>query len=120
MTGLDNFPYLDDSQKKRFLDLMLSDGHLRPESSIAFIGTMLSDEATLLPAQGDRYRHWKGNVYIVVGLAIDTETDEIRVQYEREDPAARKPYPFSRTLRNFTETVERAGVPRFARITGAE
>ena len=38
-----------------------------------------------IPKSGEVYRHYKGNMYIVVGHAHDTESDEILVLYKHYD-----------------------------------
>ena len=32
---------------------------------------------------GKRYRHFKGKIYVVIDIAVHTETDEIMVVYKR-------------------------------------
>lgn len=60
-----------------------------------------------------RYRHFKGNEYVVIGLATHSETQEQLVVY-RPDYGDRALWV--RPLAMFQETVEVAGaqVPRFA------
>lgn len=62
-----------------------------------------------------RYRHYKGNEYIVIGVARHSETDEELVVY-RQDYGERGLWV--RPLAMFLETVEIDGeqVPRFAYI----
>ena len=59
-----------------------------------------------------RYRHYKGNEYIVVGVARHSETEEELVVY-RQDYGERRLWV--RPLAMFVETVNRDGslVPRF-------
>ena len=59
-----------------------------------------------------RYRHYKGNEYIVLGIARHSETDEQLVVY-RQDYDERGLWV--RPLTMFTETVEVDGrrIPRF-------
>ncbi|WP_291057400.1 DUF1653 domain-containing protein [Herbiconiux sp.] len=64
-----------------------------------------------------RYRHYKGNDYVVVGIARHSETEEELVVYH---PAAGDPSAlWVRPLAMFAETVEVDGalVPRFARLS---
>lgn len=77
----------------------------------------------MMPAiESGTYRHYKGNLYEVLGLARHSETLEplviYRALYESADfgPDAL----WARPLVMFTETVTIAGVqvPRFARVTG--
>jgi hypothetical protein len=59
-----------------------------------------------------RYRHYKGNEYIVLGIARHTETEEELVVY-RQDYGERALWVRPRTM--FQETVEIDGkrLPRF-------
>jgi hypothetical protein len=59
-----------------------------------------------------RYRHYKGNEYIVLGIARHSETEEELVVY-RQDYGARGLWV--RPLAMFLETIELDGqrVPRF-------
>mgnify|MGYP002623597647 CR=1 FL=1 len=65
--------------------------------------------------QPGRYRHYKGNEYIVLGVARHSETEEELVVY-RQDYGDRGLWV--RPLRMFAETVEVNGTrqPRFAWI----
>jgi len=65
-----------------------------------------------------RYRHYKGNEYIVIGVARHSETDEELVVY-RPDYGEREMWVRPKTM--FLESVELDGrqVPRFEFI-GAE
>ena len=58
-----------------------------------------------------RYRHYKGNLYDVVGLALHSETEEALVIYQ---PVGGSQL-WARPLSMFVETVEVDGkrVPRF-------
>ena len=51
-----------------------------------------------------RYKHFKGNYYLVVGTALNTETEEVMVIYKAlyEDGQV-----FARPISSFTEKVER-------------
>ncbi|MBN7798732.1 DUF1653 domain-containing protein [Parahaliea mediterranea] len=62
-----------------------------------------------------RYRHYKGNDYIVEGVARHSETEELLVVYR---PCYGEGALWVRPLAMFVETVEVDGepVPRFARI----
>ncbi len=66
-----------------------------------------------------RYRHYKGNEYIVVGVARHSETDEELVVY-RQDYGERGLWVRPKTM--FFETIEVNGklVPRFELIEGKE
>lgn len=59
------------------------------------------------------YRHYKGNRYVVLGIARHSETEEQLVVY-RQDYGSRELWV--RPLAMFEETVSSAGeeVPRFA------
>lgn len=61
-----------------------------------------------------RYRHYKGNDYIVEGVARHSETEELLVVYR---PCYGEGALWVRPLAMFVETVEVDGepVPRFAR-----
>ena len=67
--------------------------------------------------QPDRYRHYKGNEYIVIGVALHRETREELVVYRQEygDHGL-----WVRPKRMFMETVEVEGraVPRFQFLGG--
>lgn len=60
-----------------------------------------------------RYRHFKGGLYEVVGVATDSETEEPVVVYKSADGRL-----WTRSLAMFAEAVERDGVtrPRFERL----
>lgn len=62
-----------------------------------------------------RYRHYKGNDYIVLGVARHSETDEEFVVY-RQDYGDRSLWVRPKTM--FVETVSVSGqtVPRFERV----
>ena len=67
--------------------------------------------------QAGVYRHYKGNLYLALGLAREDETDETVVVYTRLYP--RQGLPMStRRLAVWSETVETAEgrVPRFAYV----
>jgi hypothetical protein len=66
-----------------------------------------------------RYRHYKGNEYLVLGVARHSETEEELVVY-RQDYGDRGLWV--RPLAMFVETVEVAGqrVPRFQYLGPAE
>lgn len=68
------------------------------------------------PKPGDRYRHFKGDLYRVVLLAEHSNDDEWLVVYEPLYESPDAPY-FARPLREWNEIVERDGVRhvRFAR-----
>jgi hypothetical protein len=53
---------------------------------------------------GRVYKHFKGNYYLVVGTALNTETEEVMVIYKAlyEDGQV-----FARPISSFTEKVER-------------
>ena len=63
------------------------------------------------------YRHFKGTVYVVVGIARHSETEEALVVYHREG----FPDLWVRPVTMWIEFVERDGYrgPRFSRITEA-
>ena len=65
-----------------------------------------------------RYRHYKGNEYIVLGIARHSETEEELVVY-RQDYGERGLWV--RPLKMFMDTVEAGGqwVPRFEYIGDA-
>lgn len=56
---------------------------------------------------GQVYRHHSGTEYLVVGLAFDCKTNDLRVQYT---PIVAGAVVFSRPASDFTE-------PRFTRLT---
>ena len=62
-----------------------------------------------------RYRHFKGNEYLVLGVARHSETDEALVVYR---PLYGDGGLWVRPLAMFTEAVTRDGVsrPRFERV----
>jgi hypothetical protein len=70
------------------------------------------------------YRHHKGKLYRVLGLARHSETEEVMVLYGPMYPTD-WPHLVARPLRNFDEVVPAAvgnsasatgGVPRFTRV----
>lgn len=65
--------------------------------------------------QPGRYRHYKGNLYEVIGVARNSETEEPLVVYRCLSDGNSL---WVRPLLMFLETVKVAGqdVPRFARI----
>ena len=69
------------------------------------------------PKEGEVYRHYKGNSYKVVGIALHSNTDEFMVVYEPlyENPAAPL---FTRPLKEWREVVEWEGkqVERFVKV----
>jgi hypothetical protein len=68
---------------------------------------MVTDDATVTPGV---YRHFKGGIYTVIGVATDTETEEQVVVYQSENGRL-----WTRPIAMFTETVDRDGYigPRF-------
>jgi hypothetical protein len=78
------------------------------------------DLVPLLPADapqaGEVYRHYKGDLYIVFDLALNSD-DEWMVIYQAhyKNPAAKY---FTRPLREWREIVEWEGhkIPRFVKI----
>lgn len=57
---------------------------------------------------GRRYRHFKGRIYIVIDLAVNTESDEIMVIYKCfTDPLV----TWCRPLSMFTSDVDRKKYP---------
>lgn len=67
------------------------------------------------PAPGERYRHFKGNEYLVLHIATHSETLEAYVVYQA---LYGQRGIWVRPLEMFTEQVTRDGVtqPRFARM----
>ena len=67
--------------------------------------------------QPGRYRHFKGNEYTVLGVALHSETQEELVVYRQEYGDHRL---FVRPKKMFLETVEVGGqaVPRFRYLGG--
>lgn len=65
------------------------------------------------PVTPGRYRHFKGGIYDVVGVATDSETEEPIVVYKSVDGRL-----WTRSLAMFTEIVERDGatMQRFERL----
>ena len=73
------------------------------------------------PMKGDVYRHYKGNEYIIVCVAKDTEDGSLRVIYQSTDPE--KPQIWDRSLRIFNSRVSvksshgiRELIPRFSKV----
>lgn len=63
---------------------------------------------------GEIFKHYKGGIYVVTGLALDTDTSDIRVNYHRIDgpsfdAISEQGITFSRRLEEWTED-------RFVRI----
>lgn len=68
------------------------------------------------PQAGEVYRHYKGERYRVVSMALHSNDDEWMVVYE---PLYECPYPlFTRPLREWGEEVEQGGkkLKRFERV----
>lgn len=61
-----------------------------------------------LPRPGDTYRHYKGGLYEVVGVAIDEATLGPLVIYRPAEgnPHYGQPLPWVRTLDNFLDPVD--------------
>lgn len=61
------------------------------------------------------YRHYKGSLYVVIGHALHTETEEEHVIYRRADAVADPDTTWIRPVKNFCELVEIDGrlTPRF-------
>jgi len=77
-------------------------------------------ESSFMPAvQPGRYRHYKGNEYTVLGVALHSETLEELVVYRPEYGERRM---WVRPVPMFLETVEVNGqlTPRFLYIGAAE
>lgn len=75
--------------------------------------TVVQDTPTIIPG---RYRHYKGNLYDVIGVGEDTETEETVVIYR---PLYKSDVDYwVRPLVMFCDTVivEGLSVPRFTRI----
>jgi hypothetical protein len=68
-----------------------------------------------LPPTGARYRHYKGGLYEVTGVARHSETGEMLVVYR---PQYGERALWVRPLAMFMETVEIDGqtIPRFTRL----
>jgi hypothetical protein len=64
---------------------------------------------------GGRYKHYKGNIYVVVGVAAHSETGEELVIYRQEESGSPM---FARPLEMFVQDVEWGGktVPRFLQL----
>ncbi len=73
-----------------------------------------------IPKQGERYRHFKGNLYEIVIIARDSETLEEKVVYKEVDGDA----AYVRPLSMFMSPVEKEKYPeaeqeyRFELVTG--
>ena len=63
------------------------------------------------PQKGEVYRHYKGDSYRIITLALHSNDDEWKVVYEPlyENPAANL---FTRPLKEWREVVEWQGVQR--------
>jgi hypothetical protein len=66
---------------------------------------------------GQRYKHWKGNVYTVIALARNSDTldEEVIYQGEYSDSEFGENPVWTRSLAEFVERVEVEGrvTPRF-------
>jgi hypothetical protein len=62
---------------------------------------------------GQRYRHWKGNLYTIIALAKNSDTlaEEVVYQGEYSDPEFGENPVWTRPLAEFLETVEVEGKP---------
>ena len=65
------------------------------------------------PEAGDVFQSYKGNLYMIVGRAIDAETTEEMVIYKSDGEVV-----FVRSLRMFIGSVELEGkkVPRYRKV----
>ncbi len=61
------------------------------------------------PVAGERYRHFKGNIYIVDTVAIHTETEERLVIFHKEDE---EQVSFAVPLKMFMEVLDTRKYPR--------
>lgn len=71
-----------------------------------------------IPAKGEVYEHFKGNIYYVIGHAHDTETGKILVLYKHLDQKNNhQAYIWARPLDIWSEAVfsGQSAVPRFRR-----
>lgn len=74
--------------------------------------------ATLeLPIAGERYRHWKGSVYLVQSCATDEATGERVVIYRRWGDDEGPPELFARSLTSWHKPTT-VGTSRFQHLTG--
>ncbi|MDP9143037.1 MAG: DUF1653 domain-containing protein [Pseudomonadota bacterium] len=81
----------------------------------------MSDRVSDSDFRAGVYRHFKGRMYLALGLARDDETDEVMVVYVRL--YERNGYPMSvRRLAVWNEQVEVDGVPvpRFTFVGSSE
>lgn len=71
-----------------------------------------NDEMTDHQVKPGRYRHFKGHDYIVLGVALHSETQEVMIVYQ-QDYGDRRMWVRPKAM--FLETVEYQGrqVPRF-------
>ena len=65
-----------------------------------------------LPEPGERWKHYKGEVYEIVGLGNHTENDQHLVAYVRPGGADLK----FRPVRMFMSAIGDGETPRFSRI----
>ena len=74
-----------------------------------------------LPAEGEIYRHFKGNLYRIICIARDSETAEEMVVYENRDDVQKK---YVRPLRMFMSETDHDKYPdvsqkyRFEKVSG--
>jgi hypothetical protein len=78
----------------------------------------MSEVFDIPPLETGRYRHYKGNEYIVLGVGCDTETNEYYVVYSPVEEKEGLPKMWVRPYDMFLETVEVDGktILRFERI----
>lgn len=63
------------------------------------------------PKPGQVYKHFKGNEYVIVGLAKHTETEEQLVIYTRSDNNSTEPKWCARPLKMFMSKVDKEKYP---------
>ena len=62
---------------------------------------------------GKRYRHFKGNVYVVLNIAVHSETSELRVIYCSE---SNPDYVWDRNLEMFLSPVDKEKYPEVEQV----
>lgn len=76
------------------------------------------------PLNGQIYKHFKGNYYVVIGHATDSDTNEMIVLYREAEPKHKpKGFIWARTVSSWFKPVDVGSgrtIPRFKLVTLTE
>lgn len=60
---------------------------------------------------GKRYKHFKGGIYVVTGIAVHSETAGLIVIYQSYDPDLKKVHTWARPMEMFLSEVDHEKYP---------